>query len=122
MTQDNLGWGQFILSLVGVLGLRELAPVIFSAGVPSPRSSLYSTISSDASVTLSTPAETTSIAGSFGATMVASRISVVVPMWRPMTLYSAPGGRRSNRMMRPEAPDAHPRRMFPSALRMQYSL
>ena len=31
MTQDNLGWGQFILSLVGVLGLRELAPVVFSA-------------------------------------------------------------------------------------------
>ena len=31
MMQDNIGWGQFVLSLIGVLGLRELAPVVFSA-------------------------------------------------------------------------------------------
>lgn len=31
MTQDTISWNELILSLVGVLGLRELAPVIFSA-------------------------------------------------------------------------------------------
>lgn len=31
MTQENIGWGQLILSLIGALGLRELAPVLFGA-------------------------------------------------------------------------------------------
>lgn len=31
MTQDNIGWGQFLLTLAGALGLRELIPVLFSA-------------------------------------------------------------------------------------------
>lgn len=31
MMQENIGWGPFVLSLLGALGLRELAPVVFSA-------------------------------------------------------------------------------------------
>ena len=31
MTQENIGWGPLILSLVGALGLRELLPVLFGA-------------------------------------------------------------------------------------------
>lgn len=31
MTQDTISWNELILSLVGALGLRELAPIVFSA-------------------------------------------------------------------------------------------
>lgn len=31
MTQENIGWEQWLLSIVGALGIRELAPVVFGA-------------------------------------------------------------------------------------------
>lgn len=31
MTQDTISWNELILSLVGALGLRELAPIVFTA-------------------------------------------------------------------------------------------